>query len=122
MIDRLRHATQADRDLDGELFELFGGEAWRAAIVRASMPSGAPREICERDARHLAPRYTASIDDAIELLPDNWSWRVGNLPSGRAFASLGTQTSLQDVKGATPALALCIACAIARLASREIPL
>lgn len=53
--------------------------------------------------------YTTSLDAALKLVPRGWSWRVGNLPSGRGFASLGTQRSLQDIVGAAPALALCIA-------------
>jgi hypothetical protein len=59
------------------------------------------------------PLYTSSIDAALALIPP-WSWRVGNLPSGRGFADLGTQSSLQCVEGATPALALCIAALKAR--------
>jgi hypothetical protein len=59
------------------------------------------------------PRYTASLDAALTLVPP-WSWRVGNLASGRAFADLGTQKSLQCIEGATPALALCAAALRAR--------
>lgn len=58
--------------------------------------------------------YTRSIDAALTLAPDRWSWRVGNLPSGQGFADLGTQQSLQCVVGATPALALCTAALHAR--------
>jgi len=60
------------------------------------------------------PAYTESIDATLTLVPDNWSWRVGNLPSGRGFADLGTQKSLQGIEGATPAIALCIAALRAR--------
>lgn len=63
------------------------------------------------------PVYTASLDAALTLVPP-WSWRVGNLASGRAFADLGTQKSLQCIEGATPALALCAA-ALRASAERE---
>lgn len=55
-----------------------------------------------------------SLDAALTLVPEGWSWRVGNLPSGKGFADLGTQASLQCVEGATPPLALCIAALKAR--------
>lgn len=60
--------------------------------------------------------YTTSLDAALTLVQEGWSWRCANLPSGRGFASLGTQKSGQDIVGATPALALCIAALKARAA------
>lgn len=119
LLEKLKQATVPDRALDGELLRAFGGIEWESAVSRASLPSGCPREIAEREALNYAPAYTGSLDAALRLLPGNWSWRVGNLPSGAGWASLGTQKSLQEIDGGSPALALCIACVIARLGAGQ---
>jgi len=114
LLQRLQKATGPDREIDGDLFMAFGGAEFESAIERAEMPCGCPRETAVRLAKGYAPAYTQSLDAALKLLPGNWSWRIGNTPSGCGFASLGTQKSLQDVDGGSPALALCIACVMAR--------
>lgn len=70
-------------------------------------------DTCLADTFYDVPNYTTSLDAALTLLPEGWSWRVGNTPS-KAFADLGTQQSLQCIVGATPALALCIGALKAR--------
>ena len=106
LIERLEKASAPDRELD-------------VAIVYALYPEIGPyRPHCVGDEpifyqdpfyKQRCPKFTASIDAAMRLVPEGWSWRVGNLPSGKGFADLGTQKSLQCIEGATPAIALCIA-------------
>lgn len=117
LIEKLEKATGPDRELDLEVALAIGWEksdrqfsrtAWRAT-------SGPGADIgWWSEGSDWPPRYATSIDDAITLRPEGWSWRVGNLPSGRGFADLGTQASLQCVQGASPAIALCIAALRAR--------
>lgn len=71
----------------------------------------------------VAPKYTASIDAAVNffvhVLP-NWGWRIGRtslFPNGWAFISRlppdhcdqGDEAASADGKAANPAIALCIA-------------
>ena len=108
LIRRLQKAEGPDRTLDADIFQLLGGKRWDQAYNDAQMPSGCPHDKAVEGARWRAPYYTTSIDEALTLLPP-WSWRIGNLPSGRAFVDLGTQKSMQCIEGATPAIAICIA-------------
>lgn len=98
LIERLEKATGHQRCFDAAIWEVV---------------KGTPAALGGQDPLRFPPEYTASIDAALTLVPP-WSWRVGNLPSGRAFADLGTQASLQCVEGVTPAIALCIAALKAR--------
>lgn len=52
----------------------------------------------------LVPRYTASLDAAMSLVPEGWVWRVGK--TGWAHL-IGDREVWTDA--ATPALALCAA-------------
>lgn len=94
----------------------------RAVSIVSEHPTKAPLRPCIQMYRYpngsegTALRYTASVDAALTLLPGDWSWRVGNTPSA-AFATLGT--SMTEHIGATPALALCVACLKSRLHPRS---
>lgn len=88
LIAALEKATGPSRDLDEQIADAF-------------LPSG-----------WLAPRFTASIDAALTLVPDNafWSLSVPKQPdmSGKRYwASL--HAGKPGARGATPAIALCIA-------------
>jgi hypothetical protein len=68
-----------------------------------------------------APRYTASIDAALQLVPEGVRWRVSGVPAAnKAFASCATGSIMDpatkewDGIHATPAIALCIAALRAR--------
>jgi len=113
LVKKLEMATGPSRELDCSIALAFGG-------FHLMHETGSGDLYCRGDERPgqagdmLVPHYTGSMDAAIKLIPA-WSWRVGNLPSGRAFADLGTQRSLQCVEGATPAIAICIAVGKAHL-------
>ncbi len=129
MIARLEAATEGSDELDATLIAcLVGGAAAQSPINgrwcvykgehRDGSPAAwQPREptMIELFRAHIDGRGpTRSIDAALTFKPERWSWRAGNLPSGKGFADLGTQQSLQCIVGATPALALCIAALKAR--------
>lgn len=118
LIEQLEKATGPDYRLSCAIYIAISG--YRTAEVISLADGDAPasaygsntivlrRTVDGCAVYHKPPHYTDSIDATLALLPP-WSWRVGNLPSGRGFADLGTQASLQCVEGATPAIALCIA-------------
>ncbi len=112
LIAALEKATGPDRWLDFEI--------WCAMTKPSGFPAlSEPKENRKRwfetwKNTDAIPLYSASIDAALTLVPEGWSWRAGNLPSGKGFADLGTQASLQCIEGATPAISLCIAALKAR--------
>ena len=80
----------------------------------------------EAVARDTYPPYTASIDAALTLVPDEWAswWALGRgLVSAyyahlRRYPDSGAEYQTIEGNGATPALALCIAAIKAREAGR----
>lgn len=102
LAERCERAAGPDREIDMEIYRSLDH------AIEQSWPHWNKEQ---QDM--VTPEYTASLDAALTLVPP-WSWRVGNLASGRAFADLGTQKSLQCIEGATPALALCAAALRAR--------
>lgn len=73
------------------------------------------------------PRYTESLDAAMQLVPEGWAWMAGCAPEARFFATLaptdesGIEAEDIDTAAATPALALCAAALRARAADRAQP-
>lgn len=55
------------REIDGDIFEILGGEQYLKARKRAAEPCGAPEDVIMRGARLYAPYYTASIEAALSL-------------------------------------------------------
>lgn len=128
MIARLEAATGGSRELDAGIHEHLGKQDrpqhWR---IHADLPL-----------------YTTSLDCALSLVPEGWQWEIANnaiergldrcLPPNDTVRELGPFAALQmpqpdDVlggldwfgpimvsaaKGATPALALCVAALKAR--------
>lgn len=67
-----------------------------------------------------APRYTASLDAAMALVPEGYGWRLW-VPNSTALASIsvtmwgnGRSYAPHETTAATPALALCAAALKAR--------
>lgn len=56
------------------------------------------------------PNYTASMDAAMTLIPDNWKWAIMRKYPGRYHAGCGDWAAKPvAVSAKTPALALCAA-------------
>lgn len=117
LISQLEAATGPSRELDAEVANAAGAEAgfigklgWRMRF--ATWMSWSDHRWC------ALPRYTASIDAAITLVPEGAVWTVltdyGDLCRARIFNAEPELHVEED--GATPALALCIACLRARAA------
>lgn len=96
LAERLEAATGPDRELD-------------EAILKGCWHTG-------RRPTDLGPRFTASLDDAMKLVPGGWYWRVGHSTLYAGWAGLNAKhpdfcdrNEETFAKAATPALALCAA-------------
>ena len=92
LIHRLETAAEGSRDLDGDIALLLG---WKK-----------DQEV---------PFFTESIDDALTLVPEGWSWRLDNANPTHPEADLWGPIKRLECKqeyisagGRTPALALCV--------------
>jgi hypothetical protein len=131
-------ASGADRELDADIFQAIGGKQWDRAYHDAQAPCGCPHEMAVDGARRRAPRFTASLDAAMTLVPEGWVWLVSNRApkplAGRAYLHNGELIysgiggsrpnpahKFAEVVAATPALALTAACLRARAALAKEP-
>lgn len=115
LIAELENAEKGDRRSD---FAIFwpGRElgVWHMHIERIDVDG-------EQHATDIVPHYTTSIDAALSLVPEGWSWFVGKLrresanPGSAQLLNAKAEPPEYRECAATPALALCIAA----LKSRE---
>jgi hypothetical protein len=136
LIARLRAATGPDRELDAAIEAMLDGPAVRAAggdiianeagICRWQEPP--PHGSGTGQWRAARLRYTGSLDAALTLVPEGWTWHAGRHETGCGHAYMHngkphfvgvaavpnpTRRS-SEVRATTPAIALCIAALRAR--------
>lgn len=138
LIEKLEGLEGPDREVDAEIFEME--PEWREAFSAECLDSLSDREICQKAARH-APRYTASIDAAMTLVPEGWRFGIEqggqfdgeDIPEAWCWPWDSSfdpdwQNGQQGYRDAsdgkracapTPAIALCIAALRAREASHD---
>lgn len=112
---RLEAAEGPDRELDAAISMAIG------SVSRGALPCKGGWVV---DGKPIAaPKFTASLDAAMTLLPEGSLWAFGSMEDG-PFARVlwpnadGTYTgNYLEVSAATPALALCAASLKARAAS-----
>lgn len=102
IIARLKKASGPDREID-------------EAITRLLNPNQVTRQIYSGDIINV-PRFTASIDATLMLVPPGKGWQVLLIAGGVAAAFVG-RGAYQH--GATPAIALCIAALKARIVNQS---
>lgn len=120
LIAALGKASKPSRELDGYIYMLTLPASRRRPVSWEVTPEGMiwawtqnpPHAPGTGGWWATPPEYTASIDAALTLVPDNafWSLSVPKQPdmSGKRYwASL--HAGKPGARGATPALALCIA-------------
>lgn len=134
LIERLEKATGPDRELDGDIAAALKlhPKGWRRGVKEASATASWWSKD-DRD-RYDAPPVTKSIDAALTLVLEGWSWNVtgGDLSAeGKPYACIASKDVIggpepwleeRDVKEATastPAIALCIAALRARKEPRS---
>lgn len=111
LIERLEAATGPDRELDAEIAILAGGLPHGEHFPR---PDGSIVSYLPDKPKHItrSKHYTASLDDALTLVPEGWDWTLDRVNDGLTIsARCGTH---DQFFGATPAIALTIAALKAR--------
>lgn len=118
LVERCEEATGPDREIDARIHCVLEGRVfvkWQGHYYECDKgPNYGGDEV---------PRYTASIDTAMTLIPEGMDWRVDTmtgLPGAIVCvpnAWLSTKTAPMMHRGATPALALCVAALCARITS-----
>lgn len=107
LITRLESADGPDRELDWAIAESLGWTRCQVGQVIACYAPGDPH------MKAGAPRYTASIDAALTLVPDEYLLGIlAELENGRWTTKLLNRREIAGLlpeSGPTPALALCIA-------------
>ena len=122
LIAALEKADGPDRELDALIWLLVNYPDWRKhkdwrktnGWAEESRPSSM---VSYYTADGLggsgsANHYTASIDAALTLVPEGWSWSVDHLLGQKPGAVLNNKPFSKTAiatEGATPALAICIA-------------
>jgi len=120
IIERLEKAEGPSRELDAEIWERLGlvdekhCARWRAMDGRKDLTR-------ERFVRAWAPEFTESLDAALTLVPEGWSWKLVHEPHDGLYRVVMRQAPRLEIVAlayvvtkATPALALCLAALKAR--------
>lgn len=99
LAERCAKATEGSREID-------------ALIWCVIEPSHTHRKA----SPHQAPDYTGSIDDAVMLVPEGWTWSAdASVPGWQPqFKLFNFENKSVTGQAATPALALCAAALRAR--------
>lgn len=124
LADRVETLTGPCRETDAEIWRAceYDTFVWWEAAERASFSRNSTEEhrqsVIAARAKAAAPRYTASLDAAMTLVPANhWVRQYYDDFGVQAEAMCGKAThSAVMVRGATPALALTAAALRARAA------
>ena len=124
LIEKLERADGPSRELDEAIYELMGGcNHKRTKYYAVQSDTGFTCLDCGKDTygAKYAPSYTASIDAAMTLVPEGWSYTVAWLHrNGRAtVAMFHAKLNEQRAESQTPAIALCIAALKAKEADNE---
>ena len=119
LAERCEQAAGPDRGWDAEIaVALFGGnviyglgtDQWRRIEITGA-----------RRMNHPLPPYTASLDAAVTLVPEGWTW--GRFHSGAVECMTlngpGNSILFERGEGISTALALCAAALRARAAAYE---
>jgi len=129
LIERLEKAEKPSRGLDAEIWAIArpGRYQQKYDSVLPFLPKGTPEETrraeCLSAVRTAAPRYTASLDAALTLVPEDEvfeiMWDDDMRGRRRAYVEVGEYDAGDDCRvyrgeGPRPALAVCIAALRAR--------
>ncbi|WP_298800154.1 hypothetical protein [uncultured Devosia sp.] len=115
IIDRLKAAKDASRELDTEIFEAVTGNG---VFDPANRKFWRPAGLSTREPLD----FTRSLDDAVKLIPDGMFWLAGHgktrpaepLGGAQVFRPGDDLNPLGEGEGASVAIAICIAALDAR--------
>ena len=109
LADRVEELARDDFNIDMEIYKVVQPAAFERSLNNLlDSPIGPRLGQADYDGYIRAPAYTASLDAAETLVPENCKrcWAAGWGIDGVAFATIGFERSRY---AATPALALCAA-------------
>jgi hypothetical protein len=125
LAERCEQAAGPDRELDAEIAWMLtaqdrkrlGPPDLRREIWHAGLPT--PAWVPFENVSSFHPPYTASLDAAVTLVPEGWSW--GKFFGGSAECVKISDPSILFERGLSdkPALALCAAALRARAAGHD---
>lgn len=86
VIARLEAATEGSRELDGDIYEALGYRVKRSPDVPKGWRHRTTRAWAFlRDSRWESIRHlTTSLDAALTLVPEGYSWEIAHSPYGNA--------------------------------------
>ena len=127
LLARVLEGTGPDRELDAEIAKAFGwidryNQWWPPEIVKLARKR--KRAIYNYKMYSLIQmrRYTASLDAAVTLVPEGWSWHVAlrkwptpTRATGSVWSESRDGSKLFYVDAITPPRALMAACLKARM-------
>jgi hypothetical protein len=129
LIARLEAAKEGSGELDSLVSETVFAAAGRGGMrLRTPEPVGRGAPLAELGADGRVRRYSRSLDAALTLVPEGWSWQIRVIrrsplpvPINRAVVAhdrtgLVLASEHCEAEAQTPALALCIAALRARAA------
>ena len=120
---RVEQAQGPDREIELAIFRLlnpqYAGPEWKPYAGGLRHVNDGSDARTPPDPRTAAPRWTASLDAALTLVPEGWRWAVHGGPWTRGphatlLAPTYVSKSDQTADAATPALALIAAALRAR--------
>ena len=107
--ERVMSLSGPDREVDWQIAESLG---WTRRQVGQVMAYYAPNDAIMKAG---PPKWTASIDAAMTLVPEGWGFKLRRWAAGRACAGVYPPEGADDWReAATPVLALCAAALLAR--------
>lgn len=134
LIARLEKATGPDRELDIAILYAVDIGRWKycenktAELIAECRSKGLTGrdDACRRSAFFDTPKYTASLDAAMQLVPEGWFWFLGHLDQTdrRFVATVQERAVVGDPSfngfSLAPAIALTIAALKAWKASHDL--
>lgn len=115
LIERLEKATGPDREIDCAIKELLDPRYKpKDRVIYYGEATG--EHVGEDGQFYKAPAYTASLDAALMLVPEDHPWAVGDLNEDDfPWACVTNQHTVDfNGNGSTPAVSMCIAALKAR--------
>jgi hypothetical protein len=129
LAERCEAAPGPDRDIDGWIYaRLMGADPYIVGSEPGRFPQkpiyGTRLDVMQsiggKDGADYcgAPKFTASLDAAMTLVPEGWHWSVVSDDCAAVFKRTERKlyAALHDATAITPALALCAAALRARAA------
>lgn len=113
LIERLEAASYPSRELDADVYEALGYMVKRAPQYRRQIAWQYRKDGTRWESMR---RLTASLDDALSMVPNGWAWTAHSTGTVTLAKGLARRPIVNGFSTATPALGACAAVLKARAA------